>query len=181
MDAHRFDTLIATLSRRSARRGLIAALGSGLLASKIEREETTAAKSGNCKQTCGACEQCKQGKCRKTKSGKKRCKPGTCQPQANGIACGNGGVCQNGTCGCPAGTVTCSGACVRGTCCLGTPCSGANCQCTTATEGDTFCVNNNIASLCVQCPNAGCTPGTRCEATTCGPGVTAVCRPICAP
>jgi hypothetical protein len=76
----------------------------------------------------------------------------------------------------------CGRKCVKGTCCPGKPCGSAGspvCKCTKATDGRTFCENLDIASLCLQCPAAGCGPSSRCIPVSCGMNVTAACVAVC--
>jgi hypothetical protein len=77
----------------------------------------------------------------------------------------------------------CGKKCVKGICCLDKPCgsaAGPTCECDKATNGKTFCANAELPSLCEQCPAAGCGPTSRCvPESSCGAGITGVCRGVC--
>ena len=103
MDGAHFDQLTKRLSRRRIMQGLGTALVGGTLAALGPSGNATAAKSGRCKSTPGACETCKKGKCNK-KNGKKQCKAGKITAKAEGTVC-SGGACQSGRCVAPDGTV----------------------------------------------------------------------------
>jgi hypothetical protein len=103
MDGAHFDQLTKGLSRRRILQGLGTVLVGGTLAALGPSGNATAAKSGRCKRTPGACETCKKGKCNK-KNGKKQCKAGKITPKAEGTVC-SGGACQSGRCVAPDGTV----------------------------------------------------------------------------
>jgi len=103
MDGAHFDQLTKRLSRRRIMQGLGTALVGGTLAALGQSGNATAAKSGRCKSTPGACETCKKGKCNK-KNGKKQCKAGKITAKAEGTVC-SGGACQSGRCVAPDGTV----------------------------------------------------------------------------
>lgn len=103
LDGAHFDQLTKRLSRRRIMQGLGTVLVGGTLAALGQSGNATAAKSGRCKRTPGACETCKKGKCHK-KNGKKQCKAGKITPKAEGTVC-SGGACQSGRCVAPDGTV----------------------------------------------------------------------------
>src|SRR5215217_1728089 len=103
MDGAHFDQLTKRLSRRRIMQGLGTALVGGTLVALGQSGNATAAKSGRCKSTPGACETCKKGKCNK-KNGKKQCKAGKITAKAEGTVC-SGGACQSGRCVAPDGTV----------------------------------------------------------------------------
>jgi hypothetical protein len=118
LDSRRFDALARTLSAARSRRRLVATAISGALGT-LGLAQVEAARTGNCKPTCGECEQCKKGACKK-KNGKKRCQKGRCEPKANDSPCSGNGKCLAGTCNLPPVCIQASGDCSvadPGACC----------------------------------------------------------------
>ena len=113
IDGAHFDQLTKRLSRRGVMQGLGTAVVGGTLAALGQAGTATAAKTGKCKRTPGACETCKKGKCHK-KNGKKQCKAGKITPKAEGTVC-SGGASQSGRCVAPDGTVLTPDGTERGT------------------------------------------------------------------
>jgi hypothetical protein len=153
MDADRFDALARILTTAGSRRALTFALGGFLALLVLERpDDTTAAKSGKCKQPCGPCARCKEGKCKHTAHGK-RCKAGKCKPKRNGKSCPQFGTCRGGKCRVP----FCSG---KNYCPItGTPpqcqASGPECLCFVTSTGAPFCALTSSlqqAASCGACP-----------------------------
>lgn len=82
---------------------------------------------------------------------------------------------------CQKGETRCGKKCVRGSCCPGEPC-GPFCTCLRSVEGRTFCGPISFMAFCDQCGSSAndCQADERCaKDDQCGPGVTAVCTPIC--
>lgn len=141
MDGNRFDAFAKSItSTTNRRRALFALVGGGVAARGLDTPgESWAAKSGNCRESCGVCEVCLKGKC-KRKNGKKRCKPGTCVLQPGLSECPGGQIRNPLTCGCcqsngqtcsqGAGNLCCSEGCFdigSRTICRGRP-EGLTCE-----------------------------------------------------
>ena len=121
MDARRFDAIAKALTNKRSRRWTLGGLLGGPLGllAVANPDDAWSAKSGKCKQPCGACKRCDKGKCEK-KNGKKRCKKGTCKPQDGLAVCGAGQIRNPVTCGCCSlNGQTCSPAGANTTCCSG--------------------------------------------------------------
>lgn len=97
MGTNWFDALTKAWITGTTRRRTLAGAFSGTLAAVglAFGEDVDAAKSGQCKKTCGQCEFCQTGRC-KRKNGKKRCQKGKCENLRSGTSCTGG----NGNCRC---------------------------------------------------------------------------------
>jgi len=170
MDGHRFDDFIRSLTTRSARRGLLAALIGGILALSATGEAAAGKRKRKrkCKPTCGPCERCQKGKCRKSKDGRKRCKRGKCVANVNlmtdprncgacGKRCQLNAICRNGVC-----------TCVNGAC----PDPGASCC--PASASPLTCMCSSGAFQVPATPTPDCQP-----VASCPPGTTPCVGPSC--
>ena len=157
MDGDRFDTLAKSVVSTTNRQRFLAALfGGGVAALGLASpDETSSARTGNCKETCGLCEACRQGKC-KRRNGKKRCKPGICEPRRDLDECSAVDVRDQLTCGC------CQ--------VLGQPCvPGCNNRCCSGTCADIggvfFCLGLIEGKSCrfgAQCQSGVCNSQGEC-------------------
>ena len=160
MDADRFDALTYRFNGLGTWRGTMRGLLAGVLSlfAVAHPDEVWSAKSGKCKQPCGACEQCGKGTCKK-KNGKKRCKPGRCTAKANNTPC-SGGSCQSGSC--VAAAAFCAG---KDVCADG---NATDFPCNQSGTTPCVCVRDAIsgAPVCAQTPfsSRGCKEAVPCSA-----------------
>jgi hypothetical protein len=189
MDRERFDNLTRFLSATSARRGALAGLAGGIVASlaALGDHAAVAKKMGNGKRKrkpcrCGFCRTCKRGRCVLAGDGTDcgecgTCAAGSCVPKVNQTLCDLCTTCQAGRCvNKPVGTpCSTSGQCDGGECFFPPGCdafptactSGASCCSGGCCEvlGAQYCCRSEPGDPCYV--HADCVEGASCVAYRC--------------
>lgn len=151
MDSNHFDDMVRAVAERGSRRGVLGALGGGLLVALLP--------------AAGAGKKKKRGK---KKGGRKRCAErcdGRCVGRCPDVMTRNPATCQ---CDCPEGMNRCGQVCVGDdACCPGEKSCGGGCI-----REDECCPHEKG---CCPPPNRECADGTCIPEETCCPGVEIAC------